>query len=147
MRLFTVSTRTLNLLAALIWYIGGIRLLQKGISLLLEADVMEPGLAWPWIAGFAGLFLGGLKAKFIFTNSIKKNMIRIDELSQPKIWQFFSPGFIVALTIMIFAGVTLSRMAHGNYPYSIGVAILDLGIAIALLGSSYVFWTQKAFVN
>ena len=145
--MFTVSARTLNVLAALVWYIGGIRLLQKGISLLSEADVMEPGLAWPMIAGIIGFLLGGLKAKFIFTNSIKKNLIRIDELSQPKLWQFFSPGFITALAIMILAGITLSRLAHGNYPYSIAVAILDLGIAIALLGSSYVFWTQKAFVN
>jgi len=145
--MFTVSARTLNFFAALVWYIGGIRLLQKGISLLMEADVMDPGPAWPWIAGLVGLFLGGLKAKYLFTNSIKKNLIRIDGLSQPKIWQFFSPGFFAALTIMILAGVTLSRMAHNNYPFLIGVAILDLGIAIALLGSSYVYWTQKAFVN
>jgi hypothetical protein len=147
MRLFTVSARTLNILAALVWYIGGIRLLQKGISLLAEANEMEPSLAWPWIAGFVGLFLGGLKAKYLFTNSIRKNLIRIDGLSPPKVWQFFSPGFFAALTIMILAGVILSRMAHDNYPYLIGVAILDLGIAIALLGSSYVYWTQKAFVN
>ena len=147
MRLFTVSARTLNILAALVWYIGGIRLLQKGISLLAEANEMEPSLAWPWIAGFVGLFLGGLKAKYLFTNSIRKNLIRIDGLSPPKVWQFFSPGFFTALTIMILAGVILSRMAHDNYPYLIGVAILDLGIAIALLGSSYVYWTQKAFVN
>jgi hypothetical protein len=38
-------------------------------------------------------------------------------------------------------------MAHNNYPFLIAVAILDIGIAIALLGSSYVYWTQKAFVN
>ncbi|MGB2897291.1 MAG: hypothetical protein WBB65_14145 [Anaerolineales bacterium] len=145
--MLTVSARALNIIAALIWYIGGFRLLQKGISLLIEADVMEPGMAWPWIAGIVGFTLGGLKAKYLFTKSIKKNLIRIDALSQPKIWQFFSPGFFAALTIMILAGVTLSRLAHDNYPFLISVAILDLGIAIALLGSSYVYWTQKAFVK
>ncbi len=147
MRVFTVSARTLNILAASVWYIGGIRLLQKGIDLLIEAEAMNPGLVWPWIAGFVGVFLGGLKAKYLFTNSIKKNLIRIDGLSKLKIWQFFSPGFFAALTIMILAGVTLSRMAHDNYPFLIAVAILDIGIAIALLGSSYVYWTQKAFVK
>ncbi len=147
MQIFTVSERALNILAALVWYIGGIRLLQKGIDLLIEAEAMNPGQAWPWIAGFVGLALGGLKAKYLFTNSIKKNLIRIAGLSQPKIWQFFSPGFFAALTIMILAGVTLSRMAHNNYPFLIVVAILDIGIAIALLGSSYVYWTQKAFVK
>jgi hypothetical protein len=108
---------------------------------------MNPGVAWPWIAGLVGLALGGLKAKYLFTNSIKKNLIRIDGLSEPKIWQFFSPRFLAALTIMILAGMTLSRMAHNNYPFLITVAILDIGIAIALLGSSYVYWTQKAFVK
>jgi len=147
MGIFTVSTRTLNILAALVWYVGGIRLLQKGIELLIEAESMNPGLAWPWIAGFVGVALGGLKAKYLFTNSIKKNLIRIDGLSKPKIWQFFSPKFFTALTLMILAGVTLSRMSHDNYPFLIVVAILDLGIAIALLGSSYVYWTQKAFVK
>jgi hypothetical protein len=147
MRIFTVSARTLNILAALVWYVGGIRLLQKGIELLIEAESMNPGLAWPWIAGFVGVALGGLKAKYLFTNSIKKNLIRIDGLSKPKIWQFFSPKFFTALTLMILAGVTLSRMSHDNYPFLIVVAILDLGIAIALLGSSYVYWTQKAFVK
>ncbi|TET36226.1 MAG: hypothetical protein E3J69_03965 [Anaerolineales bacterium] len=145
--MFTVSARTLNILAALVWYVGGIRLLQKGIDLLIEAESMSPGLAWPWVAGIVGLALGGLKAKYLFTNSIKKNLIRIDGLSKPKIWQIFSPGFFAALTIMILAGVTLSRMAHNNYPFLIVVAILDIGIAIALLGSSYVYWTQKAFVK
>ena len=145
--MFTVPGRALKILAALVWYIGGLRLLQKGISLLVEADVMYPGMAWPWIAGIVGITLGGLKAKYLFTKSIKKNLIRIDDIAKPKIWQFFSPGFFAALTIMVLAGITLSRLAHDNYPYLIGVAILDLGIAIALLGSSYVYWTQKAFVN
>jgi len=147
MGMFTVSARTLNILAALVWYIGGIRLLQKGVELLIEAESIDPGLAWPWVAGFVGLALGGLKAKYLFTNSIKKNLIRIDGLSEPKIWQFFSPFFFAALTIMILAGVTFSRMAHNNYTLLIVVAILDIGIAVALLGSSYVYWTQKAFVK
>jgi len=147
MQLFTVSPRTLNVIAALVWYVGGFRLLQKGISLLVEAGAMEPGLAWPWIAGLVGFTLGGIKAKYLFTKSIKKNLVRIEALSAPKIWQFFSPGFFAALTVMILAGITLSGLAHDNYPYLLGVAILDLGIAVALLGSSYVYWTQKAFVK
>ncbi|MCJ7568786.1 MAG: hypothetical protein MUO58_14730 [Anaerolineales bacterium] len=147
MRIFTVSARTLYILAAFVWYIGGIQLLQKGLSLLTEADAMTSGLAWPWLAGFMGLFLGGLKAKYLFTKSINNNLIRIGRLSQPKIWQFFSPGFFAALTSMILAGVLLSRMAHNHYPSLLGVAILDIGIGIALLGSSYVYWTQKAFVK
>jgi hypothetical protein len=72
---------------------------------------------------------------------------RIGVLDQPKIWHFFRPWFFVALIVMILAGATLSRLAHNNYVFLISVGILDLSIAVALLGSSYVFWKQKAFVK
>ena len=141
------STRWLKILAALAWYVGGIVLLLKGSSLLVEAEALRPEQNWPWLAVVAGLFLGGLKAKLLFSGSCQKNLDRIAALELPKPWQFFRPGFFAVLTVMILVGVTLSRLAHNNYPFLIGVAILDLGIGIALLGSSYVFWKQKAFVK
>ncbi len=143
--MLVVSTRSLKILTALVWYVGGIILLLKGGSLLVEADALKPGQDWPWLAAAAGLFLGGLKAKFLFNKSCEKNLDRIAALERPKLWQFFRPRFFVALTVMILAGATLSRLAHNNYPFLIGVAILDLDIAIALIGSSYVFWKHKAF--
>jgi hypothetical protein len=143
----TVSTRTLNILAALIWYAGGIVLLLKGGSLLAEAEALEPGLVWPWLAAVAALLFGGLKARSTFGKSIRKNLARIAALDRPRFWQFFSPGFFVALAAMILAGAGLSRLAHGNYPFLIAVATLDLAIAVALLGSSIVFWKQKAFAR
>lgn len=48
---------------------------------------------------------------------------------------------------MILTGATLSRLAHNKYTFLIIVATVDLGLAIALLGSSYVFWKQKAFAG
>ncbi len=143
--LLVVSTRSLKILAALVWYVGGIILLLKGSSLLLEADALKPEQGWPWLAAVAGLLFGGLKAKFLFTKSCHKNLDRIVALEHPKLWQFFRPRFFVMLTLMILVGATLSRLAHNNYIFLIGVAILDLSIAIALLGSSYIFWKHKAF--
>lgn len=145
--MITTSTRNLKILAALVWYTGSIVLLFKGASLLVEADALKPDQSWHWLAITAGLFFGGLKAKYIFSKSCDKNLDRINTLNQPKIWQFFRPGFFALLTIMILTGATLSRMAHNNYPFLIGVAILDISIAIALLGSSFVFWKQKAFAK
>jgi len=142
-----VSSRLLNILAAIVWYVGGVVLLLKGGSLLVEADLLEPEQIWPWLAVAAGLFLGSLKAKLLFSKSCQKNLARIAALNRPKIWQFFRPGFFVGLTAMILVGATLSRLAHNNYSFLISVAILDLSIATALLGSSYVFWQQKAFVK
>jgi len=142
-----VSTRSLKILAALVWYVGGTILLLKGCSLLVEADALKPEEGWPWLAAVAGISLGGLKAKFLFNKSCQRNLDRIAALNRPRVWQFFRLGFLVVLTVMILVGVTLSRLAHNNYPFLIGVAILDLGIGIALLGSSYVFWKQKAFAR
>ena len=138
-----VSTRSLKILAALVWYVGAIILLLKGHSLLVEADAMKPEEAWPWQAAAAGLFLGGLKAKFLFNVSCKKNLDRITALKRPRIWQFFRPEFFIFLAVMILIGLALTRLAQNNYPFLIGVAILDLGIGTALLGSSYVFWGKR----
>jgi len=138
------STRRLEVLAALVWYAGGIVLLLKGSSLLVEAEALRPAQNWPWLAVVAGLFFGGLKARYLFSKSCRKNLSRIDALERPKLWQFFRPGFFVMLTVMILAGAALSRLAHNNYPFLIGVGTLDLSLATALLGSSHVFWKHKA---
>jgi hypothetical protein len=145
--MMTVSARSLHILAALVWYAGGMVLLIKGGSLLVEAEALEPDRIWPWLAGVLGLLLGGLKARFIFGRSIKRNLARIAALDRPRVWQFFSPGFLVALAVMIAAGASLSRLAQGSYPFLIAVAVLDLAIAVALLGSSAVYWQQRAFAR
>ena len=138
--MLTVSPRILKFLAAAVWHIGGLILLLKSRSLLLEADSLNGAPIWPWVAVSAAVILGSLKARYLFVKSCRRNMARIDKLKRPYFWQFFRPGFFAALTVMIATGATLSRLAHGNYPFLIGVALLDLSIAIALLGSSFVFW-------
>jgi hypothetical protein len=143
--MFNVSARSLKILSGLFWYIGGIVLMLKGGTLLFEADTLKPDQIWAWLAIFIGLLLGGLKAKFFFSKSCQKNLTRIGALERPKLWQFFRPNFFVFMFLMIITGTTLSQMAHNNYPLLIGVAILDFSIAIALIGSSYIFWRYKAF--
>jgi len=141
------SYRVLKVLSAIFWYTGGIVLLVKGISLLFRASELKPDPSWLWMAFFTGLGIGTLKAKFLFSKSCQKNLARIDALKQPKLWQFFKPGFFVFLLLMIITGATLSQLAQNNYPFLIGVAILDFSIAIALIGSSYIFWIKNIFVN
>ena len=138
-----VSGYTLMLLAALLWYIGSIILLQKGVSMLFEAETLKPEKGWPWQVAVLGIFLGSMKAKFIFNKSCQKNLNRIATLVEPKIWQFFRIRFFAFLALMVLVGVTLSMLAHNNYPMLISVALLDISIAVALLESSHVFWKQK----
>jgi hypothetical protein len=120
-------------------------LLLKGTSLLVEAEALHHGRAWPWLASLAGLLLGGVKGRVLFSKSCARNLDRIAALPGPKPWQFFRPQFFLFLALMIAAGATLSRLAQGSYPFLIAVAILDLSIAVALLGSSTVFFNRKAF--
>jgi len=136
--------RTLNISAALVWYIGGIVLLIKGSRLIMEAELLKPDKHWPWTATIVAVLIGGIKAKFLFSNSCRKNLARIAALDQPKIWQLFRPSFLMFLFLMILIGATFSNLAHGHYPFLLGIATLDLSIAIALLGSSYVFWEHES---
>ncbi len=114
----------------------------KARSLLLEAESLNGAKIWPWLVVGAAVLLGSLKARFLFVKSCRKNMARIADLERPYPWQFFRPRFFVALAFMITAGATLSRLAHGNHPFLVTVAALDLSIATALLGSSFVFWQK-----
>jgi hypothetical protein len=139
--MLNVSTRSLKILSALFWYIGGIILITKGISLLFDAAELKQNRAWLLgLAIFTGLAIGILKAAFLFSKSCRKNLLRIDTLTNPKIWQLFRPGFFIFLLLMTITGTTLSRLAQNHYFFLVGVAILDFSIAVALLGSSYVFW-------
>jgi hypothetical protein len=143
--MLNVSTRSLKIISAIFWYIGGVVLMLKGSSLLIKADTLKPDQIWPWLTIIAGLLLGSLKARFLFIKSCQKNLTRISALQRPKIWQFFRPRFFVFLLLMIIGSAALSQLAQNNYPFTIGVAILDFSIAIALMGSSYIFWNHKAF--
>ena len=143
----TKSHDTLKLLAASVWYIGSVVLLLKGRSLLLEAYTLQTSIIWPGLVITGSLFLGFLKAKFIFSKSCRKNLLRIENLDKPKLWQFFRPGFFLALALMILTGATLSRLAHDHYLGLHGVALLDLTIGIALLTSSFEFWQPKSGIQ
>ncbi len=143
--MFVTSPRILNMLSAAVWLIGGVVLLLKSGSLLAEAIELHPKWLWPALSAGVGLVVGGLKSRFIFRRSCHKNLNRIAALTEPKLWQFFSPRFFLLLALMITTGVTLSRMAEGRYVMLLGVAALDLTIAVALLGSYPVFVQRRAF--
>jgi hypothetical protein len=137
------SKRILIILAAVVWYIGGVMLLRSGVELIRNAIELRPGGNWPWFAILAGLTLGIIQASMIFTRSCRKNLHRINNLENPKIWQFFRPGFFLALALMISSGVLLDHWAQGNYFFMLTVAGLDFALTVSLLGSSYVFWTRE----
>jgi len=141
----TTTKNTLKILAAAVWLIGGIVLLLKGHSLVIEAFSMNSGDIWPWLAYPVGLLAGTLKGLTVFSSRCQKNLARIDSLAEPRIWQFYSPGFFLALAAMIATGATLSRLAHGHYAFLIGVGSLDMALATALFLSSTHYFQRQAF--
>lgn len=90
-----------------------------------------------------GMVLGLIKTKYIFIKSCRKNLKRIDELKEPKIWQFYRVRFFIFLASMISLGAYLSSLAHGNYWFLIVVGVVDMALAVALLLSSFTFWSKE----
>ena len=138
-----VSKNTLKIVSAFVWLSGAIVLLLKGASLFAQAIALKPGGTWSWLAIAAGLLIGGFKAKYLFGRFCRKNLNRIDALGDPQLWQAFRPTFYVFLTAMILLGATLSRLAIGSYPGLMAMVILDISIAVALLGSMRAFLQHK----
>ena len=140
-----VSQRTLMIIAAIIWYGGGISLLFKGGVLINNVYAIDAQSIWIYLAPILGIILGLLKGRFFFSRSCRKNIKRIKALSDPRIWQCFKPGMLIFLFIIIPIGAWMSRAAAGNVTFLCLVSTLDLSIACALLSSSIVFWKHKAF--
>ena len=140
-----VSQLTLIILAALVWYAGGIALLLKGSALIKGAYIIDAQSLWIFAAPLLGVIAGLLKGKFLFSKSCRKNIQRIRSLTNPRVWQCFRPGMLLFLGIIIPSGAWMSRVAAGNFTYLCLVGALDLSISFALLTSSIVFLQLKAF--
>lgn len=140
--MFNVSHHTLKLLAALVWYSGTVVLYIKSTRLLFRAEMLNPGQHWIWLAVISGLVIGVIKAKYLYKRLCIKNLTRINALHQAKLWQFYRPRFFIFLFSMILLGSYFSRQIHDNYSMLISMAILEISIATALLGSSHCFWKK-----
>jgi hypothetical protein len=140
----SIDQKTLRLVAGAIWLSGGIVLLLKGSSLIEQAAALRPGYQWTWLAIPAGLLLGGVKTELIFEKACLRNLDRINRLDEPKIWLAYRPGFYLFLAAMIALGGTLSGLAQGNYGGLVAMAVLDFGLATALLASGRLFWTHRS---
>jgi len=142
------TKKTLVYLAGAVWYIGGIMLLRSGLELIFQIRELRPGSLWPWLFIPLGIALGLFQALTIFTRSCRKNLQRISRLDDPRLWQFFRPGFFLALAVMITSGILLNKFSQGHYIFMLIVASVDFALTISLLGSSYIFWTEtKKIIN
>ena len=140
--LFRTSRRNLVILAALVWYVGAAMLLRGGVELLSQARELHPDGTWHWLFVSLGILLGIIQARTIFARSCRRNIQRIRELDDPRVWEFFRPGFFLALGAMISAGILLDGLSQGSYFSMLIVAGVDFALTISLLGSSLIFWKE-----
>ena len=84
--------------------------------------------------------IGQIKSKFIMEKFCDKNLVRIKNLKEPKIYQFFELRFFLFLVLMISTGLLLSGFASGNYNYLLFIGAIDLTLSTALLKSSTRFF-------
>ena len=134
------SKKTLKIFAAIVWILGGLILFVKGYLLLKEANSISFNMENISMVLVVAFILGQIKSKFIMEKFCKKNLIRITELREPKIYQFFEFHFFLFLALMIFTGLLLSGFASGNYNYLLMIGALDLTLSTALLKSSTQFF-------
>lgn len=134
------NKRTLKILAALVWCIGFIALAIKSYRLFIEAYSLDSSFSLLLSMLLIGIVLGLLKTKYIFIKSCKKNILRIEALERPKIWQFYRIQFFIFLASMITLGAFFSSVAHGHYWFLMCVGVVDMALSLALLLSSKVFW-------
>ncbi len=137
-----VSRSTLKVIAAIIWLGGGLILALKAREFFAAAKLLQPDSAWSWIAVIVAILIGGLKAHFIFGRFCRKNLDRIAALDEPRPWQAFRTRFYLFLATMVLLAAVLSGLAVGSYPALLGVVMLDVSLAVALLGSARFFWTH-----
>ncbi|MFP4624844.1 MAG: hypothetical protein ACLFRX_11740 [Gemmatimonadota bacterium] len=134
---------SLKALAAATWYVGGAVLVYQGSGYLVEAA--GAGAAWPAGAAAAGgVTVGIVRGRSMFREACLRNLRRIDALEYPRVWQFFHPGFFLALVLMVAGGIVLSRLA-GVAPWAaVVIGGLELVIATGLLTSSITFWRCRS---
>jgi hypothetical protein len=137
------SRKTLINISAIVWILGGIVLLLKGISLIKAAQIIYPSIIVISIIIIVALLVGLIKGKFLMGKFCKNNIKRINNIVEPKIHQFFEPKFILFLILMILTGITLSNLAVGNYGFLLAVGCLDFALSTALLSSTSVFLNKK----
>lgn len=138
--MFLTNKKTLKILAALVWLIGGAVLMLKGYSLLKNANLIHFNMENISIVLVISFILGQVKSKYIFEKFCIKNLIRIQQINEPKIYQFFELRFFFLLALMILAGLTLSILAEDNYIFLLSLAGLDIALSTALIKSSLTFF-------
>ncbi len=134
------SKSTLVKLAAIGWYVGVMVLGLKSTTLFIE--FRQSGLADSRLASavVVGVLLGLLKERYLFSRVCKRNLMRIQSLAEPKVWQFFRFRLFFLIGTMVLLSNYLLMISEKLIIGKIALAVIEESVAIALLISSRQFW-------
>lgn len=138
----TARHHILKWLSAAVWYTGAGVLLWKGTGRLFAAAA-ELGPQWPVGVAILSFALGTLQGRTVFRRACLQNLQRIRALESPRPWQFFRPGFFLALAAMIGGAAALSVVARSGPAAALAVAGVDWLIGFSLLISSEAFLSRS----
>lgn len=145
-----VKKEYLYWLAALVWYIGVIACGNTGYLLLLDAqntynnsdnEMYIMYLCWSF-----SIFIGLLLSYILFIPILKKNLIRILSLENPKIYEFFRIRFWFML-IFFDGGIFIctTYFAKDSLSHAL-IGALDFSVCISLGISGILYITEwKSF--
>jgi len=131
-------------LAGAIWGLVGLFLILRGAGMFEQAwreqQASQTGLT---VALGASLLIGGVKGRFIFSRTARRNKERIARLPEPlKVHHVYAPGLYVLIAGMIGLGVLL-RTYHEFFGGYLVVGAIYCGIGLALFISSFYYWKRE----
>ncbi|MGV7221617.1 MAG: hypothetical protein ACQ9MH_08840 [Nitrospinales bacterium] len=129
------------------WGIMGLFLIYRSFALyqlaMSEQAATTQAIA---ISVICGLIIGGIKGKFVFSKTARKNKTRIEGLDAPhKAYHAFGNKFYILVPGMILLGFLLRHYNEylGGY---VVVGAIYCGIGAALAVSSLAYWTGDSKV-
>lgn len=106
------------LLSGLIWLVGGVFLLNKGVSYIGNS----------WLL-FPGVLLGFVKGRFVFAKTVQRIVKRIRGLPLPvRVSQVYPPIYLAVIGVMVLLSAALRfapEQVRGVIDVAVGSALVQ----------------------
>lgn len=129
------KSKTLVLLAGIIWIAIGTILLSVGLNYLVNhPPVFTPSGAAPILIALA-LILGAVKGRFVLSRSAKRNCERLSQIKTPApLHQIFPPPFYFLIALMMLLGISMTYFElapdiRGVVDVAVGAALINGAVA------------------
>ena len=126
-------------LAFFIWFIGSWAC-GDSTNTLYSAAASNGGTTLTLsIALSIGLFIGCLAAYFWFIPLAMNNIDRIQQLSEPRLYEFLRPRFLIGLTLLDGTTVMLTYFLAKSLPSQLALVSVNAAVCVALSISCFVY--------